>query len=450
LKNLILVSKSTPLINKTKKVCADLQIGYQEENDPDNLIENVVISQFNIIILTTEWYKDKPSQLHELIRKISQIYSPVKIILLAEHDDSRLAASTILSGVYQYALMPIGQPELKVLIESALEQQLQIPQMAGPEKQEKITGYGLLAGKSTAMQQVYKQLQKAAASDIPVLLIGETGTGKDLAALTIHQQSDREQLPYLPINLGSLPRDLVASELFGHERGSFTGASKQHLGVFERGSTGTVFLDEIDAIEEKVQISLLRLLEQKKFARLGGKKTIQTDARIIVASNENLEELVRNGNFREDLFYRLDVFRITMPALRNRIEDIPLLTEKFLASFNRVYQKDIKNIEADYMRQLQTWDWPGNVRELKNVLQRSILLCEGNKLQMQHLPARFQKTKEMPHIIPLKIGTPLNEMEKEIIKKTLLLAQDNRTQAARLLGISRRALYNKLKKHDLM
>jgi transcriptional regulator with PAS, ATPase and Fis domain len=282
------------------------------------------------------------------------------------------------------------------------------------------------------------------------LLVGETGTGKDLAALTIHRQSEREHLPYLPVNLGSLPRELVASELFGHERGSFTGASKQHLGVFERGSTGTVFLDEIDAIDEKVQISLLRLLEQKKFTRLGGKKMIRTDARVIVASNEDLEELVRKGNFREDLYFRLDIFRITMPPLRDRIEDIPVLTEKFLAVFNRAYQKNIQDIEPECLSQLQDWEWPGNVRELKNVLQRAVLLSEGKKLLMQHLPVRFQKVKEMPHTISLNIGTPLNEMEKEIIKKTLVLAQDNRTQAARLLGITRRALYNKLKKHGLM
>jgi DNA-binding NtrC family response regulator len=400
--------------------------------------------------LTTEWYTDQPSKLHEFIRKLSQTYSPIKIILLANEDDSQLAASTVLSGIYQYALLPIDKQELKVLITSALKQRLHMGDKPGNKRKKQVKGYGLLVGKSGQMQRIYRQLQRAATSDIPVLLLGETGTGKDLAAISLHRQSDRVQMPYLPVNLGSLPKELVASELFGHERGSFTGANKQHIGVFERGSAGTVFMDEIDAVDEKVQISLLRLIEQKKFTRLGGKRTIKTDARVIVASNENLEEQVRKGAFREDLYYRLDVFRITMPPLRERIEDIPILIEKFITDFNRTFHKNIDSVDPDCLQQLQGWEWPGNVRELKNVLQRAVLLCDGAKLLVEHLPARFQKVNNVSNIISLKMGMPLHQMEKEIIKKTLVLAQNNRTRAAKLLGITRRALYNKLKKHQLM
>lgn len=315
------------------------------------------------------------------------------------------------------------------------------------QKNDKI---GPFSGHSSPIRQVYAQIKKAARIDIPVLLQGETGTGKDLAAQTIHTFSNRKQGPFIPINLGALPVEIVASELFGHERGSFTGAVGLRKGKFEQANDGTVFLDEIEAIEERVQVSLLRLIEEKKFYRLGGKQQISTNARLTFASNENLHTLVEQGVFRKDLFYRLEVFPIHLPPLRNHKEDIPILVAEFLIQQNRLLNKQIRRVHKDCLQMLENYDWPGNIRELKNVIQRASLLCEKEELLPEHLPERVSHSSQSSHpCVSFRIGTPLEEIERELILRTLELVENNRTEAARLLGISRRALYNRLRKHKI-
>jgi transcriptional regulator with PAS, ATPase and Fis domain len=281
------------------------------------------------------------------------------------------------------------------------------------------------------------------------LLIGETGTGKDLAAQAIHQQSARSEGPYIPVNLGAIPAGLVASELFGHERGAFTGAAEQRKGIFERAHDGTVFLDEIGTIDEKVQVSLLRLIEQKKFHRLGGRRGISSNVRLIAASNQDLVDAVQQGIFREDLYYRLDVFRIMMPPLQERQEDISLLIDEFLKRYNRKFQKNILGISPESVSLLESYDWPGNVRELKNVIQRGVLVCSGEVLLPEHLPPRFRADRVVRPKVTFTVGTPLEEVEREMVIRALAVAKNNRTRAADLLGISRRALYNKLHKHRI-
>jgi transcriptional regulator with PAS, ATPase and Fis domain len=301
------------------------------------------------------------------------------------------------------------------------------------------------------MQNVYQQIRQAASTDISILITGETGTGKDLAANSIHRLSSCSNGPYIPVNLGALPSELTTSELFGHEAGAFTGAKNQHIGVFEQGRNGTVFLDEIDAIDDKVQISLLRLIEQKKFKRLGGRTFHNTNARLITASNADLEELVKQGVFREDLFYRIDVFRIVIPPLRERLEDIPLLVENLVARYNQQFRKNVQHIAPETINNLSAYEWPGNIRELKNVIQRAILVNNEGELKPTHLPARFQKIEYTPdEILSFKIGTTtLNTMEQELIHKVLSYTNNNRKRSAEILGISRRALYNKLKKYSI-
>lgn len=306
-----------------------------------------------------------------------------------------------------------------------------------------------LVGNSKPMEDVYRQIRQAAATDIPILLLGETGTGKDVAAQTIHEQSERNKGPYIAINLGALPSELVGSELFGHEKGAFTGAIERREGKFEEARNGTIFLDEISTIDAKVQVSLLRLIEQKTFHRLGGKTIINTNARLITASNQNLLELVEQRHFRKDLYYRLDVFRIVMPPLRQRSGDIVLLIDEFLNRFNRSLKKHIVGVAPECVSLLETYDWPGNVRELKNVVQRAVLVCAGEVLLPDHLPPRFRKGKPAPPKVSFEIGTSLEEVEREMIVRTLAAAHNNRKQAADLLGISRRALYNKLQKHKI-
>jgi DNA-binding NtrC family response regulator len=300
------------------------------------------------------------------------------------------------------------------------------------------------------MRQIYKQIRKAASIDISILLQGETGTGKDLAAQTIHCLSDRSDGPFIPINLGALPSEMVASELFGHEKGSFTGAIAQRKGKFEQAKNGTVFLDEIESIDENVQVSLLRLVDERKFYRLGGKRRVTTNARLTVASNEHLETLVKQGTFREDLFYRLNVFPIYLPPLRERKEDISHLATEFIARQSRILKKQITRISPEGLRTLEDYDWPGNVRELKNMVQRAVLLCDGEELRPEHFPARLRTEPSPLPVISFRVGTPLEEVEHALIRHTLEVVDNNRTEAAKLLGISRRALYNRLRKYQIM
>jgi transcriptional regulator with PAS, ATPase and Fis domain len=306
-----------------------------------------------------------------------------------------------------------------------------------------------MVGSSEAMQKVYRQIRQAAATDIPVLLIGETGTGKDVVARSIHRRSDRSGGPFFAVNLGALPRELVASELFGHKKGAFTGATEQRRGKFELADEGTIFLDEIASVNEKVQVSLLRLIEHKQFQRLGGRKTIAADARLIAASNQDLADEVESGTFRRDLYYRLDVFRITLPPLRQRTGDVPLLIEEFLRRYNAQFDKNVRGVSPECVGLLESNEWSGNVRELKNVIQRAVLVCEGEVLLPEHLPPRFMDKEVRQPEVTFEVGTGLDEVEREMIIRTLEHVHDNRTRAAELLGISRRTLYNKLDEYRI-
>lgn len=316
-------------------------------------------------------------------------------------------------------------------------------------RNKSIDRFEQLLGASLPMQKVYQQILQAASAEIPVLLIGETGTGKDLVAQAIHQRSARSGGAYVPVNLGAIPSELVASELFGHEKGAFTGAVQRYIGKFEQANHGTVFLDEIDAIDEKVQVSLLRLIEQKKFHRLGGKKAQTVDIRLIAATNADIEDLVEGESFRDDLFYRLDVFRISMPPLRRRRGDISLLIQAFVARYSDTFGKSVERVAPACIQILEAYNWPGNVRELKNVIQRAVLVCDGPEILPHHLPPRFQSARPARPTVTFEVGTSLEEVEREMVVRALTAAGNNRTRAAELLGISRRALYNKLKKHRI-
>jgi DNA-binding NtrC family response regulator len=307
---------------------------------------------------------------------------------------------------------------------------------------------------SLPMRAVIRRVVDAAAVDIPVLITGETGTGKDLVAAAIHRRSRRASRPYVPVNMGAMAPELIASEIFGHERGAFTGAQDARPGIFEQADGGTVFLDEIATMDEKTQVSLLRVLEEKAFRRVGGVRNIATDARVIAATNENLEKGVEQKRFREDLFYRLNVFHISVAPLRERRAAISVLTDHFLSRFAAVYRKEIDRVSPETYRLLRKYPWPGNVRELKNVIQTAILMMEGRELTPDFIPQRVRDAVSDSHngdhaICSFRIGATLDSVEKEIIHKTLLRFQGNKKLAAHVLGISRRALYNKLKRHRL-
>lgn len=308
---------------------------------------------------------------------------------------------------------------------------------------------------SLPMRAVLRRTLDAAAVDIPVLITGETGTGKDLVAAAIHQRSRRKDRPYIAVNTGAMAPQLIASEIFGHEKGAFTGAQEAHPGIFEQADGGTVFLDEITTMDEKTQVSLLRVLEEKTFHRVGGIKKISADVRIIAASNEPLEQSVTEKRFRQDLFYRLNVFHISVPPLRERPGAVTVLTDHFLSQFGTVYGKEIERVAPETYRLLRRYPWPGNVRELKNVIQTAILMLEGRELKPEFIPERIRDAvlssgSRAEDTCSFPVGTSLEAMEKEMVARTLNHVGGNKKSAASMLGISRRALYNKLKRHKLL
>jgi transcriptional regulator with PAS, ATPase and Fis domain len=301
-----------------------------------------------------------------------------------------------------------------------------------------------------AMRPVIRQIMDAAAVDIPVLITGETGTGKDLIAAAIHKRSGRKNSAYVTVNMGAMSPELIASEIFGHERGAFTGAQDARPGIFEQANAGTVFLDEIATMDEKTQISLLRVLEEKTFRRVGGAKNIGVDVRIIAATNEDLEKSVAAKRFREDLFYRLNVFHISVPPLRNRPGAVTVLTDHFLAQFAAIYGKSVERVSHETYRLLRRYPWPGNVRELKNIIQTAVLMVDGKELTPELVPQRIRDAvggeNRSDTVCSFRVGATLNAVEKEFIRVTLARVGGNKKLAASVLGISRRALYNKIKR----
>ena len=307
---------------------------------------------------------------------------------------------------------------------------------------------------SLPMGAVIRRIMEAAAVDIPVLITGETGTGKDLIGAAIHKRSKRKDKPFVAVNTGAVPRDLIASEIFGHEKGAYTGAQEAAAGIFEQADGGTVFLDEISTMDEKTQVSLLRVLEEKSFRRVGGNTSIAVDVRIIAATNEDLEKAVQDKRFREDLYYRLNVFHISVPALRDRPGAVTVLTDHFLSRYAVIYGKDVEKVSPETYRVLRRYRWPGNVRELKNVIQTAVLMLEGNELTPELIPQRIKDAANADSdaarpTYSVRVGASLDSVEKELIRMTLTHVGGNKKLAASILGISRRALYNKLSKHHL-
>jgi DNA-binding NtrC family response regulator len=402
-----------------------------------------------VIILDIIVPREQLSACENLLKEIQEHTPEPQVIILTTAEDAGKVANWLSEGTYHYTKIPVSDYELKSIIESAVEDQKPAPTEEALPEFEKVTQLHKIVGQSASMQEVFGRIRKAASVDIPILLMGETGTGKDLVAQAIHHLSSRRDKPFLAVNLGSLPSELVASELFGHERGSFSGAVEQHRGVFERADGGTVLLDEIDAVEEKVRVSLLRVLEQQKFQRLGGAEDVTSGVRIIAATNADLVAMAQKGEFRKDLFYRLDVFRIEVPPLREHPEDIRPLINRFVEMFNESLHSNIKTIAPDVLSRLEAYEWPGNVRELKNVIQRAMLICDEEELRMEHLPPRLRDGEQTSMTVSFDVGTPLEEIEKTMIQRALLVTNNNRKEAAKLLGISRRMIYNKLDKHGL-
>lgn len=381
----------------------------------------------------------------ELIKLIND-YDPLqKVIMVTGFSSIEHAVEAIHLGAIDYIAKPVDPHKLKQTITNLLEK-------PGIEKQNNVPDryvhFGEIIGKSRGIKNVIKKINDIANIDVPVLIYGESGTGKELIANAIHNASARIKNPFVAVNTGSIPKDLISSELFGHEKGAFTGAVEKKKGKFEEAEKGTLFLDEIGSMSEQVQISLLRVLENNKIDRVGGAREIDIDVRIVAATNVKMEDLVEEGSFREDLYYRLNVYNIELPPLRERREDIPLLCTYFIDKFNKEYGKEINGIDDEALEVLQAHGWPGNIRELRNVLIRSMISAKSN-IGRKDLPDSLKKGVLPGQEIRFPAGTPLPEIERKSIIKTLQLSKGNKLKAAEMLGISRRSLYNKLEDYDI-
>ncbi|HEY2943364.1 MAG TPA: sigma-54 dependent transcriptional regulator [Vicinamibacteria bacterium] len=367
-----------------------------------------------------------------------------EIILITGQATVDTAVEAMRRGASDYLIKPVDFARVKqVLTNVARTRELkeQIGNLRGELR--KLGRFGPLIGASPPMQRVYDLIAKVAQTDATVMLTGETGTGKELVAETVHSLSRRHKEPFLPINCGAVSPNLIESELFGHERGSFTGADRLHRGYYERAHRGTLFLDEITEMPAELQVKLLRVLESGKVTRIGGNESLSADVRVIAATNRKPEEAVAKGKLREDLLYRLNVFPIPLPPLRDRREDVDLLAEHFLALLNKEHDTS-KEFTRPALNRLRSHNWPGNVRELKNLVHRAFILAEDH-IGLDCLPLGVQESAGSS--LNLKVGTSLGEAERRLILATLEEAEGDKKKAAEVLGISLKTLYNRLNEY---
>lgn len=382
----------------------------------------------------------------ELLKQIKQASPHTEVIIMTAFSDAKTGIEAMRHGAFEYVTKPFEMDEMLMLVKQAQEKCLLAREVV-QLRQDASRQYSLdaLTSKSKAMREVLRQAKIVARRDTTVLIRGKSGTGKELIARGIHTESLRKT--FIPVNCGAIPETLLESELFGHEKGSFTGALAQKTGLFERAGQGTVFLDEIGDVSLALQVKLLRVLQEKEFTRVGGGEVVSTQARVIAATNRNLEEAVAAGGFREDLYYRLNVFPLFVPSLTERQEDIPDLVDVFLVKYRHTAGID----DAVYTTLLE-YAWPGNVRELENCIERSVIMAGGAKLAREHLPEHIRNNRSLrpPSLFQIpEEGISLDEIEKKLVLQALERTKGNKTEAARLLGISRRAMYSKMKTHRI-
>jgi two-component system, NtrC family, response regulator HydG len=388
----------------------------------------------------------------EALTEIRKISPNVPVLIMTAYASVKTAVEALKAGAFDYLTKPLDIEELKVLIEKALENyHLRTENMALKERLGDRFDFSRIIGRSAGMKVLMETLTMVAPTDATVLIMGESGTGKEVVANAIHHNSSRTGKPFIKVSCAALPETLLESELFGHEKGAFTGAVARREGRFELAHRGTIFLDEVGEMSLATQTKLLRVLQEKAFEALGSARTIQVDIRVIAATNRDLEAQVKEGFFREDLFYRLNVVPLTVPPLRERKEDIPLLADHFLALFREKNRKPIQAISGKALDLLMRYEWPGNIRELGNCIERAVIMARDEVIVPVDLPPQIQMLSredgKAEFVIPS--GISLDTMERALIVKTLEDTGGNRTRTAEILGINRRTLQNKLKLYAL-
>jgi DNA-binding NtrC family response regulator len=381
----------------------------------------------------------------DLLKKVKEIDTECIVILITAFASVPTAITALKDGAFDYVTKPVDPDELAHLVKKGLEQKaLKLENIQLKENLDEMIRPDNLIGESMQMKKIFDLIHTVAPTDTTVMVRGESGTGKELVAKAIHINSKRKYFPIITVNCGAIAETLLESELFGHEKGAFTGAQFKRKGKFEMADGGTIFLDEIGSISSKMQIELLRVIETKSFNRVGGNQLITSDFRVIVATNEPLEQLVKEGRFREDLYYRLNVFAIVVPPLRERRNDIPILAAFFLNKFSKAMNKPSKKISNEAMEFLINYDWPGNVRELENAIERAVVVGKGESILVEDLPFHVETD-----IFRLPGDKSLAAFEKKYILNILNESNWNISRAATVLNIDRVTLYNKINKYEL-
>jgi DNA-binding NtrC family response regulator len=391
-----------------------------------------------------------------LLTALQQEMPRVPVIILTGRATVDTAVGAMRQGAYDYLTKPVDLDRLRLLIEKALERGRALDEITILRRRVKdVWGIGRLIGRSAPMQEVHRLIEQAAATPAPVLIHGETGTGKELVARTLHELSARASGPFVAVNCAAMPETLLESEIFGHERGAFTDARDRREGCFELAHGGTLLLDEVAEMAPGTQAKFLRVLEEGSFRRLGGKTEINVDVRVVAATNKDPVTAMKEGEFREDLYYRLNVFTLAVPPLRQRIEDIPLLVTGFIEEFNGKYDKRITGVDDATLKLLMSHAWPGNVRELRNTVERAFIACDGDVITAKVLPgtspvAPVASWSGDADVVTAPIGLPLREVEKQFVLRTLAAENNNKTRAADRLGISTKTLHNMLQRWGLL
>src|SRR5579862_6545876 len=425
--------------------------GYDAETASDGVEGLQAIESWNPGIVITDLRMPRMDGM-QLLEQIAAQPQQVAVILLTAQGSIDAAVTAMKSGAFDFIEKPVNPTRLRNILQNAsrlrgTERELE----ANRRKLRDIGVLGSLVGPSKRMQEVFRLIEMVAPSTASVLITGESGTGKELVARTVHGLSMRKTKPFVAINCAAIPETLIESEIFGHEKGAFTGALERRIGCFELAEGGTLLLDEIGEMPIATQAKLLRVLEDHKLRRLGSKVETTVDVRVLAATNKVPEEAVSKGELRHDLYYRLNVFNIHMPPLREHKEDIQDLVRSLLADMNQKHDRKVADVSEAVLNIFQTYSWPGNVRELRNTLERAVIVCESGLVETKHLPPGFgQSVRPVvndPDAVHLGVGTTVGEAEKLLILKTLQATSNNKTRAAEILGISLKTLHNKLKEY---
>jgi DNA-binding NtrC family response regulator len=382
-----------------------------------------------------------------LLKALKEEMPDCPVIFLTGRGTIDAAVEAIREGAYDFIEKPVDSARLRVCIDRAMEKKETLREVQGLRRRLKQLGSSDFIGQSLPMRRVFELIEKVAPAKASVAITGESGTGKEMVARAIHNLSPRRDKPFIAVNCASIPATLIESEFFGHERGAFTGADQRRPGVFELAHGGTLFLDEVGEIPIELQAKLLRVLEEGKLRRLGGKVEIEVDVRVLCATNRDLKAEIKNQRFREDLFFRLNVFQVGLPPLRDRREDIPILAQHFVDKFNSESGKHVHGVHPDALEILKNYDWPGNIRELRNSVERALILSDGDLIAVDHLPPDMAGRAPERQVFKVPFGLTLDAVEKEYILGSLQRNGGNKARTADILGVSEKTLYNKLNRY---